>query len=40
MMALKDINIVQSKNFNDIEESQIVNRTYNSIKNRSIYHLQ
>lgn len=40
MMALKDINIVQSKNFNDIEESQIVNRTYNSIKNRSIYYLQ
>lgn len=34
MLALKDISIVQSKNFRDIEESQIVKRTYNSIKNR------
>ncbi|CAD8082929.1 unnamed protein product [Paramecium primaurelia] len=40
MLALKDISIVQSKNFRDIEESQIVKRTYNSIKNRYMDYLQ
>lgn len=34
ILALKDVTLVQSKNFKDLEENQTVKRTYNSIKNR------
>ncbi|CAD8113438.1 unnamed protein product [Paramecium sonneborni] len=40
ILALKDIDIVQSKNFKEIEENQTVKRTYNSIKNRYMDYLQ
>ena len=39
ILALKDHPAIQSRHFKEIEEKQIVKRSYESIKSRYLYHI-